>query len=1247
MANEMISAGAVCKAADLYRSLPAANLLRGLTGYGLVVDNEDSEVIAPVANAKGIWKPMYFAISGGEQRGRKILTAAQIQAAVEEFKANALWAVLRTTSGRGLRLDNASGMVKLVDGRGAETPVAFEVTHYGGSSIVPKLSVTLGNLGIADIEWHSGFSYNSPDGKRVRVGEPLMLARFLVPDDFASDESLARVWEDIVREANRAMLLYTDGTLPKVYGGGQRGNVRAILSQELTTLVPGVVLDQNPEFYYRVRNDKVAEVQKTVGEIDFTDDAAFAGALDAFRKECMRVYTLYCQPLSENQRKLLGRPGGEIHGMVTTPKLAWQGQREGNGVIAFHPNAPRRENAVFPEEWWNPPKGKEHRVFCVRKGRGFTGYPAPAVYIERFAQKNDETAVRQVIRVEYDGSEKIIRDAEEIPLRKTEKWVEGTGWSARLEEMDGEWWIIQTLTSYLQFYADRVVEDYAEDVNGKRVTKIESRFVGSETYGTEHRFRPASVQVEPRGYQGRAAGSEEWSRLDQTKNLWGYALKAKGADLDGKAVEVSAQIGKNEHDHPTLRWEEIPPEFQEEYLARMDREWPVCACGRERYQSAAHERCNKCRNYRDCARCGKEHHFGEKAIAEADYIGVGLHCHNCSQWVVVAEALDRSFGYEHRMLLATEAERLLAGTITEGEEQAREFLKAAISAKVADEYAQSRKLANSNISSRSLALAVAKSDGYWMSELRRDELERIAAIADAPREAALVLVGIVLDAQVRAYVRQNTVPVPKLGRDVTGSLTAHLENGEPVLARFVLESDELIAHVEQAVNGCESALADLNALRPVSENDPRAKAVATAKALLAKGEFAKAKESADAAKHDIVQRIALINSGEILPEVRIPAPSRGRIHRTVFVIAPDGDIIEGERDSDKAHVYGDLPTSVVILVHNHDDYGYRRTEQWEVRHLPQTVTDAQRATVRRVEEETRSYFRGPGIGWDLRHAGTVVFSTAYHRDFVGEEANWNDEMLRNLPIDVTKWEQSVGEDGNVIVGPAPYRTAESKAVREAEDRALEARGELMSVEVSQEEVQEAYTLAEEEWLARSEAADGTWPIKDETVFMVSRFVRETREGKAEDLVCGPFFDHKSGTLVKLVLDPYSGASQRINERSRDVLVRVRPRSSSQVHLFETFLRPQDGGPKQKTFGYFVVPVRGPQDFVQEIAEAEEKHQAAEQALASAKAAAERKAAEERRKQAERDETTAYKSLIPEEESFNPLAEALRRAGLSK
>lgn len=99
-----------------------------------------------------------------------------------------------------------------------------------------------------------------------------------------------------------------------------------------------------------------------------------------------------------------------------------------------------------------------------------------------------------------------------------------------------------------------------------------------------------------------------------------------------------------------------------------------------------------------------------------------------------------------------------------------------------------------------------------------------------------------------------------------------------------------------------------------------------------------------------------------------------------------------------------------------------------------------------------------------------------------------------------------------------------------------------------------------------------------------------------------------------MVDPYSQASERITEQSRDVLVRVRARNNEQVHLFEMFLRPAGGGSKVRTFGYFVIPVPSPEDFDRQIAEADTAHRAAKEALEKAERAADLVAAKKRAEQ---------------------------------
>ena len=403
------------------------------------------------------------------------------------------------------------------------------------------------------------------------------------------------------------------------------------------------------------------------------------------------------------------------------------------------------------------------------------------------------------------------------------------------------------------------------------------------------------------------------------------------------------------------------------------------------------------------------------------------------------------------------------------------------------------------------------------------------------------------------------------------------------------------------------------------------------------------------------ERQAAIDAGEIWPDVLIDVSTRSRVKTDVFAIGSDGLIIDpipeatsGRRSRVYGYRYGDIPNSVLVVSHSHDNYAYQDTEEWTIHYLPAKVSEAQRTTLRHFENETRNYFTGPDTGWDLRKVGSVIFSTAYHRDFQGVEAELDSEMRSNLPIDVTQWEQSVADNGTIVVGPYRRRSKEVKAVQEAEMRELDARGYLMTLEYDKQEAQGAYEAAEAQWIARDEVRDGSQPVEEGTVFLVPAFVQETREGKT-DFVSGPFFDWASGTQVKLVLDPFCSESQRITEQNQNVLVRVRRRNSDQVHLFETFLRPQVGGHKQRTLGYFVIPVRSPQDFDREIAEVEEEHRLAEQALEKARRAADYIAAKKRADTEEvrtiAEEPTMFYSSSTE--SVNPLAEALRKAGLQK
>lgn len=1247
MANEILTAEAVCSAVDLYGALPATTSFRGFTGHGLVVDQKDNEIIAPIAQSKGIWKPMYFSINGGaERRGRKTVNALQIAAAVEQFEANSLLAALRSTSGRGLRLDDA-GMVELVDAGQATAQINFEVTHYGGGSIVPLFNVKLGRLTIGDVEWQSGFSYNASGNKPMRVGEELVLTRFLAKSDVASDAILARVWQDVNREANRLTLLHTDGTLPKSYE--DRGNrMSVMLSQELTTLVQGVRLEKEQDFDYRVRGDKVVEVQMFLGKDDVRDEASFAATLDAFRKECNRVYMLYCQPLNDRQKGLLGRPSSEVHGFATTPQIEWQPQRDNREkIIGFHPNA-KNGNAVFPADGWNPKRGKTHRVYSCRKGRGFTGYPAPALYEERLEQKDQQTAVRQLIRVEFDGSEKVVVNGEEIKLAEKQQMQESNYWSDRLELMeDGNWWIVQTCTPHWQTLREVVTDDYNHhNVNGQYAKKIEWRCILNEPCPAERRFQPDRMWVEINGYQGGNPSTNDLARLDQAKALYGYKFKAHGMSPDGKEIEVGLKPQKNQY---YVTWDEIPLNNQMGFLIQQNVDWPLCSCMMGR-RKADHDFCNFCATHRNCQSCGKPTGFWGDAIAKAEASGSKLYCDNCKKHLESVAIVDAKISLAMREEIAADAQKFLAGVFMNDEEEVQQHIRQAVLRRYRIDYERSRVLQQLG----QVTSLITTQEGEWASTYTKTELERFAMIHEQSGSELMVSIAMLVDQGFRESNRRRP------GQNVAHAeqyAYAALQGGrmpELKLARFVAESEAFVQVIAQAVADVETALVDFRAkLAYLPDSDERVKKVSEAKSALENKDFAKAKELAAAAQQLIAEGMAMIASGEVMAYFTVATSARSRTYTDVFAIVQDGTTIPPMAESlrSSGYVYKDLPNSALVVSHSHDNYGYQYNEHWEVHCLPAQVSEAQKSTLRRMEQETRNYFTGPDTGWDVRQVGMVSFSTAYHRDFQGVEAQLDAEMRasENLPIDVTKWEQTIGDDGHVVVGPYRRQSKEAKAITEAEDAELNARGTAMTLEQEKQDAQAVYYEILAAWVERDSVKDGSRPVEEGTAFAVSRFIKETnRAANRDDFVSEPFFDWASGTQVKLVLDPYSQASAGINEQNRDVLVRVRARNSGQVHLAEAFIRPAEGGHKVRTLVYFVVPVPSPEDFDRQIAEADQAHRAAVEALERTRRAADLISAKKRAEQ----EAVRTVAEVPHtvhrdtSASLNPLAEAMRKAGLA-
>lgn len=875
------------------------------------------------------------------------------------------------------------------------------------------------------------------------------------------------------------------------------------------------------------------------------------------------------------------------------------------------------------------PINKHVRVRLIelvkRDARGramYRGEPAPDIASERWKDNGDGTASRVTILTDW------LNEESEIGVVETRQFVTREGAHT-------------TRSHYKVVWGNSLATSMVED-HQIEVIPTEQEYVFNNTI----LWKKVSERTEQRPVfqfpitELRVNNANHWW-MARYVIVWAPALAVLGE------VFFKTSGGQVLRTDILDTFGDMPDWWKKEQEAKF----PVCSCKRQRRDavtSDGYTKCETCRKEEKCARCSQQ-----KTV---QLVAGKLICSTCKPLEEAEQEVEHFFAPEGKIAIAAQAKKLRSGQAFPREEGIT-ILRATID-HIPSEWDRNHFLDRW----KTYLWFYFCEDAVYGTKLAPTALQLLEYLPHASGDGLIDMAcWIAQGPDVFRNVTDYYVTTQVEGRafspgefdNRTGkvlgnqldSLGEDAVAGKMVIAvRLRGAEAERIAAIQGYARLSEKLSKDQREVKQIAETlqgneQDYAKAVALIQKIDAQ----------------LAERQTAIDSGAIWPDVLIDVSTRSRVSTDVFAIGFDGLVIDpipeatsGRKSRVYGYRYGDIPNSVLVIEHSHDNYAYQDTERWEVHYLPAKVSEAQRTTLRRLEDETRHYFTGPGTGWDLRQVGSVTFSTAYHRDFEGVEAQSDNEMRSMLPIDVTQYEQSVADSGTIVVGPYRRRSKETKAVQEAEEKELYARGHLMTLGYEKEEAQGMYETAESQWIARDEVRDGSQSIEEGTVFLVPAFVRETNKDR-EDLVFGPFFDWASGTQVKLVLDPFSGESQRISEQSQNVLVRVRSRSGSQLHLFETFLRPQAGGHKQRTLGYFVIPVLSPEDFDRQIAEAEEQHRVAEAALERAKRAADYVAAKKRREQDEvrtiaEEPTTFYSS---ETETVNPLAEALRRAGLGK
>lgn len=453
----------------------------------------------------------------------------------------------------------------------------------------------------------------------------------------------------------------------------------------------------------------------------------------------------------------------------------------------------------------------------------------------------------------------------------------------------------------------------------------------------------------------------------------------------------------------TVNWGTLPDWLQDELLAA----YPVCKCGRARYDTAnpdGYAKCEQCRQEEACHRCGQQ--------AKVTNLGGRLICDSCQPMEKQEQLIERLVPVSRRQSLAALAQKLLGAQYLPRE--AGEAIMQATLDHIDNRWdrdAHAQRMSG-------YAHYYLANDGFYGTKFDSAALTILSALPQARGDGLVTLVA--------WLAGKKKVEECESYGDFYHCTQVKGESHKPALSESGLER----LKVADKVRGNEADRQTLLQLREqwqrVYGRDEQELAQIVKAGLASNDQdYGAALALLGEKKAERSGRRQREQRGEIWLNVEIEISTQSRTRTDAFVVAEDGSIVEptkkemtdpGRKGRVRAYVYGDLPREMLVLRHTSDNYGYRYSEHWKVQHLPRDLTTAQQETVARLEEETRQHFRGKGTGWDLTREGTVSFTTAYSRDFSGRERTANDDLCQSFPIDVSEWTSAV-EDNRVVCGP--------------------------------------------------------------------------------------------------------------------------------------------------------------------------------------------------------------------------------------
>jgi len=620
--------------------------------------------------------------------------------------------------------------------------------------------------------------------------------------------------------------------------------------------------------------------------------------------------------------------------------------------------------------------------------------------------KPDQKVRVKLLKIKVDSRGRMMYRSVSAPVEYTEKWKDnGDGTATRIKVATD--WLLQ------ESEAGEIETRELEKREGAPSEKSESKIVwGKDLISTK--IEEDKFQLIPLEEEKVEGEKMVWKKTGDREEFVEKVIHSPAKELyirefhlhrDWLSVDYTGNLiqgyVKTEDDHWVsldILWQEMPIWWRQEVETRF----PICSCGKYRYDAEAsdgYQKCWICRGNETCEICGKKE-------ANIMIIGGQMMCASCKKNQEQEQLIVTHLTDAYRQMIVDEAKKLLAGQVLEPE-LGLAVMKAGLE-HISSDYDRDRMLdqwkeyrwyyfTDKGIFGTKFEPAGLKVLQYLSQAVGNSLVEFVAWIGGGAKSSSS-------DFYLQTQIEGQEVD-PKLTEDQLKQIVSKLEAGEPVLADWLRGSE---ADRTEALAGYHKLIKKLG--KDSSQAEEVAKILQDRKQ-----DYSVALEKIWEAKEET----AAEERGEVLVNWEGHFRIMGENNQSnLWVINPDGEEVgPSEIDFRKRYTSeGDKRWNIVgpdqlALRWNRWQESRKFFESWEVVKLPvQGITEAQRATIRTLEPHER--FNGKGTGFDLTRVGTVtVCVSRERREIPLREFRGADGKAESKPIrcEVLGWDSQVSD----------------------------------------------------------------------------------------------------------------------------------------------------------------------------------------------------------------------------------------------